>query len=520
MSMFITQAIHRCLRQCPDAVAIEYKGIRRTYRQLAERVAKLAGALQALQLESGDRVALMGLNSDIYIEYIYGVPWAGGALNPVNIRWSASEVAYSLDDSETKILFVDEHFAPLVDEIKSKSEVLETVIYTGTGEAPAGCLHYEALLEVAEPVADSVRGGEDLLGVFYTGGTTGFPKGVMLGHNGYIASTLCLVIEGVAPKGVRFLHAAPMFHLADFAMLHAVTLRGGTHIVVPAFDAEQVLQTVAAQRVSQTLLVPTMVQMLLDHPSLAAHDISSLQTILYGASPMPLDTLTSAMQKMPNVEFIQAYGMTELSPLATISGVENHSQAAMDSGRIRTAGQPGLMQEVKIVDEQGKEVARGCVGEVVVRGPNVMQGYWGKSEATSEAVIEGWMHTGDGGYMDDEGFVFIVDRVKDMIITGGENVYSAEVENAITQHPDVAQCAVIGIPDKEWGEAVHAVIVAVAGARPSYEEIRAFSKELIAGYKCPRSVELMEALPLSGAGKVLKTVLREPYWRDQEQNVS
>lgn len=518
--MYITQAIHRNLQQRPDSVAIEYQDIKLTYRELAKRVVKLAGALRSFNVKDGDRVALMSFNSARYIEYIYAVPWAGGVLNPINFRWSAKEVAYSLDDSKTRVLIIDENFAPLANEVRSKSKALETIICAGEGKLPAGMYSYESILEKSDPVEDALRRGEDLLGVFYTGGTTGIPKGVMLEHGGYIASTLSLILGGVAPEGVRFLHAAPMFHLADFAMLHGVTMRGGTHVVVPFFEPVSVLKAISEKRVTQCLLVPTMVQMLLDSTDFFNYDLSSLEHIIYGASPMPLDTIRTAMERMPNLQFIQAYGMTELSPLATISGVENHTKEAIRGGRIRTAGRPGIVQEVKIVDSEGNEVRRGDVGEVIVRGPNVMQGYWGKPDETAAAVVNGWMHTGDGGYMDDDGYVYIVDRVKDMIISGGENIYSIEVENAVAQHPDVAQCAVIGIPDNTWGEAVHAVIVPVRGKAPGEEEIRNFCKKIIAGYKCPRSVTLVDALPLSGAGKVLKTQLRKPYWENRKFNVN
>jgi acyl-CoA synthetase (AMP-forming)/AMP-acid ligase II len=518
--MYITQGIHRNLQQCQDRIAIEYQDVKYTYRELAERVAKLAGALRSFNVKDGDRVALMSFNSARYIEYIYAVPWAGGVLNPINFRWSAKEVAYSLDDSKTRVLIVDEKFAPLANDVKSKSRVLETVIYAGDGKAPAGTYSYESILEASDPVEDALRRGEDLLGVFYTGGTTGIPKGVMLGHNGYVASTLSVMLEGVAPEGVRFLHAAPMFHLADFAMLNGVTMHGGTHVIVPFFEPTSVLKVISEKRVTQCLLVPTMVQMLLDSTDFYHYDVSSLEHIVYGASPMPLDTIRTAMERMPNLQFIQAYGMTELSPVATVSGVGNHTEAGIKSGRIRTAGRPGIVQEVKIVDPEGNEAKRGDVREVIVRGPNVMQGYWGKPDETAAAVVNGWMYTGDGGYMDDDGYVYIVDPIKDMIISGGENIYSIEVENVVTQHPDVAQCAVIGIPDDTWGEAVHAVIVPVHGKKPSEEEIRNFCKKFIAGYKCPRSVTLVNALPLSGAGKILKTQLRKPYWENHKYNVN
>lgn len=522
--MNLTQLLQRNLQQRPNQEAVSYNGQSWTYSELGDRVARLAGALRQLGVKDGERAAMMSLNSSRYVEYMFAVPWAGGALNPVNIRWSATEIAYSLEDSDTRILLVDDTFAPMVPAVREKAPLLEHVIYTGDGETPEGLLSYERLLGEAEVVEDAYRHGDDLAGVFYTGGTTGFPKGVMLSHTNLISSTISLAFSGGIPEGCRLLHAAPMFHLADLASLLMGFMQGGTQIVVPAFDAKVVATTVREQGVTDMLLVPTMVQMLLDAPGFEASDFAGLQRILYGASPMQLATLDKASELLPQLEFIQAYGMTEMAPVVTVSPPENHKAEARASGRIRSAGLAGPLQEVRIVDEDGNEVPRGTVGEITARGPNVMLGYWGKPEQTAEAIKDGWMHTGDGGYMDEDGYVFVVDRVKDMIISGGENIYSAEVENAITQHPLVGQCAVIGIPSDEWGETVHAVIVPAPGSNAEVEldieSLRAFCKERIAGYKCPRSLAFSDALPLSGAGKVLKTELRKPYWEGREKGVA
>jgi long-chain acyl-CoA synthetase len=264
-----------------------------------------------------------------------------------------------------------------------------------------------------------------------------------------------------------------------------------------------------------------MIQMLVDHPALGSYNLSSLKNIIYGASPISEAVLGRAMLALPNTRFTQAYGMTELSPIATLLHWKEHIGEGRAKGRQRAAGRATLGCEVRIVDADNRPLANGSVGEIIVRGDNVMMGYWERPEETARAVVDGWMHTGDGGFMDADGFVYVVDRVKDMIISGGENVYSVEVENAVTQHPAVAQCAVIGIPNERWGEQVHAVVVTRSGATVSAEELIEFCKTLIAGYKCPRSVEISEiALPLSGAGKVLKRELRKPFWENRERLVS
>ncbi|MCY1401915.1 Long-chain-fatty-acid--CoA ligase [compost metagenome] len=379
---------------------------------------------------------------------------------------------------------------------------------------------YEALLAGVAPVADAARRGDDLLGIFYTGGTTGFPKGVMLSHANLCSAGLALHSEGLSAPGGTYLHAAPMFHLADMGVAMPHWIEGNTHSIIPAFAAELTLDTLERDRVSHLLLVPTMIQMLVDHPAMRQpRDLGALRTLVYGASPISEAVLDRAMTALPGVDFVQAYGMTELSPVATILPPRYHSQEGRSLGKLRSAGRASYCTEVRIVDAEDRELPRGSVGEVVVRGPNVMQGYWNNPEQTAAAIRGGWMHTGDGGYMDEDGFVFVVDRVKDMIISGGENVYSAEVENALAQHSAVAACAVIGIPSAEWGESVHAVVVRKPGASVAAEELIVHCKRLIAGYKCPRSVDFREALPLSGAGKILKTELRKPYWTGKGRQV-
>jgi long-chain acyl-CoA synthetase len=518
--MYFTQALHRAVQQKPEQVAVRFGERQQTFRQFADRVARLAGVLQHLGMQAGDRVAMLALNSDRYLEYQMAVPWGGGVLNPCNIRWSVAEILYSLEDSGSSILLVDDAFLPLAEEIRRDATTLRAVLYCGDGEAPAGMHDYEALLASTAPVADVGRHGEDLLGIFYTGGTTGFPKGVMLSHANLCIAGLALHAEGMAAAGGTYLHAAPMFHLGDMGIAMPHWIEGNTHSVVPAFAPELVLDTLERDRVTHVLLVPTMIQMLVDHPTMQrARDLGALQRIIYGASPISEAVLDRAMAALPGVGFMQGYGMTELSPLATVLAARYHTVEGRQLGKLRSAGRASLCVEVRIVDAQDQEVPRGTVGEVIVRGPNVMQGYWNKPEQTAATIRDGWMHTGDGGYMDEDGFVYIVDRIKDMIISGGENIYSAEVETAVAQHPAVLSCAVIGIPSADWGETVHAVVVCRPGAEVSAEALIAHCKALIAGYKCPRSVDFRETLPLSGAGKILKPELREPYWEGRSRQV-
>ena len=519
--MYLTQALHRAVQQHPQRVAVRFGERKRSYAELIDRVARLAAALQRLGMSHGDCVAMLALNSDRYLEYQMAVPWGGGVLNPCNIRWSPIEIGYSLVDSGSCILLVDDAFVPMVKEVRAHAKNVRDVVYCGDGPVPEGMIGYEQIVAEAAPVPDAVRRGTDLAGIFYTGGTTGFPKGVMLSHMNLCSSGLALRAEGMAQAGDVYLHAAPMFHLADMGLAMAHWFEGNTHVIIPSFSPDAVLDAIARFRVSHALLVPTMIQMLVDHPSMQGpRDLSSMKSIVYGASPIAEAVLDRAMRALPAVGFAQAYGMTELSPLATVNPAYNHSLEGRKLGKLRSAGRAGYCVELRIVDSEGKEVPRGTVGEVTVRGPNVMLGYWKQPEQTAKALRKGWMHTGDAAWMDEDGYIFIADRLKDMIISGGENIYSAEVENALAQHPAVAACAVIGIPSEQWGEAVHAVVIPKSGANPSAQDLVAHCKALIAHYKCPRTVEFRNALPLSGAGKVLKTTLREPFWQGRAKQVA
>jgi len=520
--MYLTQNLRRAVQQRPHAIASVYKGRKRTFAELGTRVARLGGVLRRLGVQPGDRVGMLALNSDWYLEYYMGTYWSGGVVNPINTRWSAAEIAYSLEDCQTGVLLVDDNFAGMADELRRRCPALHTLVHVAdleNGAPPEGMHSYEALMAQAQPVEDALRGGEDLAGVFYTGGTTGVPKGVMLSHRGLYVNALISAGEGVARRGSVGLHVAPMFHLADGAFMNALLACSGSHVMVERFEPQLVFEAIQNAGVTDVMLVPTMIQMLVDHPDIGRWDLSSLRGVLYGASPMNEDLLNRTMRALPNVDLVQAYGMTELSPVATILPPEMHLGEGRAKGWHRSNGRAAMGCEVRIVDENDQEVPRGTVGEIVARGPGVMLGYWNKPKESAEALRGGWMHTGDGGRMDEDGYVYVVDRIKDMIITGGENVYSLEVENAIASHPAVAVCAVIGVPDAQWGEAVHAFVVQKPGAQVDAQAIIAHCKTLIAGYKCPRQVSFVEAMPLSGAGKILKTQLREPFWQEHDKKV-
>jgi long-chain acyl-CoA synthetase len=518
--MSLTRGLHRALQQHPHAVATICADRRQTFAQFAERAARVGSALRLLGVKPGDRVGILALNSDRYVECFFGIWWINAIANPVNTRWSVPEIVYSLNDCETTVLIVDDTFAAMAADIREGARALHTVIHCGDKETPAGMQSYEEILRAAAPVEDA-RSDDDALAVIcYTGGTTGAPKGVMLSHMNLWSSAIARIAEAPIPADGITLHTTPMFHVAGLGGVVTHSIVGGTNVILPSFNAETVLACIERHKITHIMLVPTMIQMLLEHPSFKDHRLDSLKRIVYGASPIAEAVLDRALELLPGVEFMQSYGMTEASPVVALNLPENHTAEGRKRGKLRAAGTAAYSVEVRIVDADGREVPRNTVGEITVRGPNVMQGYWNKPKETQAALRNGWFYTGDGAYMDDDGYLYVVDRMKDMIISGGENIYSAEVENAIGRHPAVAGCAVVGIPSEEWGESVHAVIVLKPGMSASFEEIRAHCRTLIAGYKCPKSAQFQDALPLSAAGKVLKTILREPFWKDRARAVN
>jgi acyl-CoA synthetase (AMP-forming)/AMP-acid ligase II len=519
--MSIVQSVKRNVQVRGNDTATLFGDRRRSWSEFRERAARLAAGLSAQGVASGDRVAILALNSDRYLEYYAAVPWAGAVVVPLNTRWSEAELAYALNDCGGVMLFVDDAFLNCVAPLREQVGSLRAVVYMGDLATPPGLDGHEALIEGYAPLADAGRGGEDMAGIFYTGGTTGFSKGVMLSHRSLWASAMAfLTVVTPGPQNV-VLHAAPMFHLADVASIMAGMITGYEHAIIPHFSAEGVLEAIQRYRVTDILLVPTMINMLVSHPKIAETDVSSMQRLSYGGSVIPEAVLRRAIAALPNCRFTQAYGQTELSPCATLLGPEYHVLDGPNAGRLTSAGRPCACNELEIVDPNEVEVPRGTVGEIRCRGPNTMLGYWNKPQETAAAMRDGWVYTGDAGYMDEDGFVTIVDRLKDMIVSGGENVFSAEVENAVFNHPAVAQCAVVAIPSAQWGESVHAIVILREGHATTVEEIIAHCRREIAHYKCPRSVEFRtEPFPLSGAGKVLKRELRAPFWENRERQVS
>jgi long-chain acyl-CoA synthetase len=514
----LTRGIARARQIRGDATALSFGTLSLTWHQFGDRVARLAGVLQSLGLRDGDRVSILAHGSHRYVEALHAALWAGGVGAPVNSRFSRAEIAEMLRDCAPRVLIADDAFLAEAVSIAPGLPEPPVLIHAGEGPPPAGMIGYEAALAATPPIADAGRGGDDLACLFYTGGTTGQAKGVMLSHANLCTNALNVAGPVGLGENAIHLHCGPLFHLAAAGRMFAVTAFGGQHVVLRHFDAAEVRRAIARHRVTIATFVPTMIGSLLADPDFAAQDLSSLRIISYGAAPMPETLQRRLMEALPRCGLVQSYGMTETSPVVTMLTPEMHDPAL---GKLTSAGRVIANVDLRIADAEDRPVARGVVGEIQVRGPTVMLGYWNRPDLTEAALRGGWMHTGDGGYLDADGYLFVVDRLKDMIVSGGENVYSAEVENAIHSHPAVAECAVFGIPDAVWGEAVHAVVVPKDGQALTPAEVIAHCRGLIAGYKCPKAAEISAApLPRSGVGKILKSALRAPWWADRARRVN
>ncbi|MBK9009630.1 AMP-binding protein [Novosphingobium sp.] len=499
--MRLTQGIVRAAMVRGKGTAIIDGAQSFTWAEVADRVPRLAAVLRAHGLTEGGRVVLLAHNSHWSIEAFYAAFYAGGVMVPLNFRLSEQDLAVQVADCQPDVLLLGPDFLHLGEGLRAAAG--------GTARVLAVDETLGALTRAAEPIADAMRGGDDLACIYYTSGTTSAAKGVMLSHANFMVNTLNVSHTLELGEQTVHMHHGPLFHLAAGARLFSVTQAAGTHVFLPRFQAGEVLAEIGRSGVTHLTVVPTMLRTLLDDPALASTDLSSLRYLSYGSAPMPEPLLREALERLPHVRFIQSYGMTELSPVATMLDWEDHLPSPRSSALLKSAGKPVATVEIAVIAPDGTHLPTGSHGEIAVRGPTVMMGYWNRPDLTQATIRNGWLHTGDIGFIDDEGYLTIADRLKDMIITGGENVFSQEVEQALSTHPAVSQCAVFGLPDAKWGEAVHAVVTLHAGAETSSAELVAHCRDLLAHYKCPRSVDIRTApMPLSGSNKIQKSDLR------------
>ena len=504
----------------PDQIAFVYEDKETSYKDFNIRTEKVANGLVQIGVANQERVAFMDKNSDLFYEVVLGCTKANAVVVGINWRLAPPEVAYILNDSGAKVLFVGEEFFDLADKILELSTSVETVICLSGSRA--GWSTYESwMVQQSNELCSRQPSLTDVAIQMYTSGTTGNPKGVQLTHGNFHSSRNREPQEGMEfgewNEDDASLVAMPSFHIGGAGWGIQGLYACAKNVVLKEFLPEDVLEVIGKYKISKIFMVPAAMKMVLDHPNSRKTDYSNIKYILYGASPIPLDLLKEAMEVF-ECGFVQLYGMTETCGSVTYLPPEDHSIEGNE--RMKSAGKAYPHCEISILDSNSNEVPLGDVGEIAVRSTSNMLGYWNLPEETSKTLKDGWLRTGDAGYMDSDGYVYVHDRVKDMIVSGGENVYPAEVESAIFGHEKISDVAVIGIPDERWGEAVKAVVVLKEGESVSEEEIINFAKERIAGFKSPKSVDFISELPRNPSGKILKKELRAPYWAGRGRQIN
>jgi acyl-CoA synthetase (AMP-forming)/AMP-acid ligase II len=486
-----------------------------TFEEHLSSVCRVVSALKHLGVSRDRCFAVMAHNSHAYVQSWHAALLGGGVINPLNLRLADNELAEVLADSEAEVCFVDHAFAPLIDRVRARTS-LKTVVLLEGDDAPCD-LTLQELVAGADDQLPAEPDETDPVVIMYTGGTTGRPKGVVLDQRAEVLNQYHFSMAVPWDSQAPFLIQTPMFHGASMLGVMGAPAFGAPCVILPAFQPTAAVQAMEKHGVGTTVMVPTMIQMLLDDPTFSPERVASWRRLIYGASPMPAGLLGRLLELLPDLEVIQGYGMTEGATILTTLANRDHR-----SGRAlwASAGRPLPGVELSIQDTDGRSLDHGEVGEVCARGGNFMQGYWHRPDETTTAMRKGWYHSGDAGYLDSRGYLFLVDRLKDMIVSGGENIYCVEVESAISTHPAVAQVAVIGIPDDRWGEAVHAIVVPKPGRTLTAAEVIEHTRALIAGYKTPKSVEIRtDPLPLSPAMTVLKRELRAPFWQGHERAI-
>jgi acyl-CoA synthetase (AMP-forming)/AMP-acid ligase II len=497
-----------------------------TYGEFADRVFRLARVFRERGLQPGDRAAILQYNCHIFLEAYFAAALADTILVPLNYRLAPPEIDFILRDSGSRLLIAHADFTAKVPASGNRPPALEAVIRVEPPTSAAGAvLNYESLLASTPPLDHFPlgRGDDAVAQIYYTSGTTGRPKGVMLSHKNVGLHALGTIAELNLKDSDVWIHAAPLFHLADAWATFALTWVGGTHVLVREFVPAVVLEALARERVTITNMIPTMLNLLINDPEFSSYTFPHLRAILSGGAPIAPEVVRKITLGF-RCDYVQTYGMTETSPYLTLSLLKEHLKALPPEEQLvykAKTGREFIAVALKVVRENGEEVAPDNreVGEIIVKGDTVTRGYWQLPEETSRAIRDGWLHTGDLAVIDAEGYVNIVDRKKDMILSGGENIYSTEVENVLYQHPRILETAVFGVPDEKWGEAVHACVVLKAGAAVSEEEIIRFCKDHLAGYKAPKKITFLDQLPRTGSGKIYKKGLKDPHWEKFDKRV-
>jgi fatty-acyl-CoA synthase len=522
--MPLNELLPKAVKLYPRREAVVCGDVRLNYREFGDRVWRLCNGLVSLGLQSNDRLAILHENCHVFLEAYFAGAHLGLILVPLNFRLSPKELAMTLNDSGSRTLIAQDAFKDKVEALSTLAPGLERVIWSKKRqEENPGEADYETLLRRHEPKAppELPIKDDDVAHLYYTSGTTGRPKGVMLTQKNVKSHALGTIAELHLTDRDHWFHVAPLFHLADAWATFAITWAGGKHVIIPSFDPLSVLRTIQQEKITLTNLIPTMLNMMVNHPQAADFDYSSLRVILSGGAPIAPEVVRKIIETF-KCDYIQTYGMTETSPYLTMSILKQHLKDLPWEKQLSfkaSTGREFINVSLKVVDEQGREVARDDkqVGEIIVKGDIVTPGYWNLPNETNKAIQDGWLHTGDLAVVNEEEYVTIVDRKKDMIITGGENVYSTEVENVLYTHPAVLEAAVIGVPDPKWGEAVRACVVLKPEKAATEQEIISYCKENLAHYKAPKSVAFLGALPRTGSGKIYKKGLRDLFWLQKKE---
>jgi acyl-CoA synthetase (AMP-forming)/AMP-acid ligase II len=500
-----------------------FEGKHFTYDETNQRVNRLANHLLQVDIKKGDRIGILQVWCNQIFEIFFACAKIGAVAVPYNYRLSEDELEYVINNSTPKILLVGERYINTINSIRDKlGSIQEFIAIDFKDFLEKKMVDYEIIID-KQPHTEPETGvlPDDMALILYTSGTTGFPKGVVLSHKNLMAGFLTPTLEFHNYFGDRLYTSSPPFHIAGYGFAFNCFYVGATHVILRQFNAETVAQTIEKEKLTWVFLIPAMVTFIVNLPNVEKYDFSSVRMIVYGGAPMSPEVLMKA-KNLFKCEFSQSFGQTEYITQVVLKPEDHDISLQNETAvkKLKSIGRPAINVEVRLVDDQDRDVKIGEVGEIISRGDGMMQGYWGKEEASKETLRNGWLHTGDLAIADEDGYIYMADRKKDMVIRGGENIYSAEVERILYQHPKILEAAIIGIPDDTWGEAVKAFVVLKANMKATGEEIISFCKQKISSYKCPTSVEFIDRLPRTfEGGKVMKTILREPYWQGRERKV-
>ena len=527
--MIIPDTLYNTAKLYPRKIAIVCSEGRFTYREFKDRIDHVASAFHESGISKGDRVAVFHMNCHVFLELYYAAAQIGAVLVPLNTRLSSGELTFMMEDSGARLLVSDYQFLDKINEMKPKMPTVETIIWTRTPKAfqpdEKEILYEEFLLSAAHPgFEEKDVSPDDIAQIYYTSGSTGRPKGVIMTHKNMTTHAMGTLWEYQVTDNDVWGHVAPLFHMADACNGWSITWAGGRHVMIDKFDTGRILDVIEKERLTMLKMIPTMWTMLLNDPTISERDLSSIRLVVSGGAPIAPELIKKIMTTF-GCEYIQNYGMTEATHFLTISRLKDHLKELSEAEQLKykaKTGRPFLGVKIRVVDKNDQDVkADGkAVGEIIVKGDIITPGYWKLPEEDARAFKDGWFYTGDLSTIDEEGYLQIVDRKKDMIVTGGENVFSIEVEKVLYMHPEMVEAVVLGVPDDKWGEAVKAVCVLKQGSQACKEELIALCKKHLAHYKAPKSVDFVKELPKTGSGKIDKKRLKEKYWKGRGRFIS